>query len=110
MAGRGFDFRVGGREYVKGTWPGGRTSTFDARYFDILPDRRIVYAYDMYVDDAKISVSPAPVEFAPEGGGTRLRCTEQAAFLNGYEYGGSRERDTAGLLDKLGKALREPGS
>ena len=109
-AGREFDFRVGGREYVKGTWPGGHTSTFDARYFDILPDRRIVYAYDMYVDDAKISVSLATVEFFPDGKGTRLRFTEQAAFLNDYEDGGSRERGTAGLLDNLGTALRESGS
>lgn len=109
-AGREFDFRVGGREYLKGRWKNGTTSTFDARYFDILHDRRIVYAYDMYVGDAKISVSLATVEIAPEGSGTRLRFTEQAVFLDGYDDAGSRERGTAGLLDNLGKALRESRS
>lgn len=103
--GREFDFRVGGREYLKGCWKNGSTSTFDARYFDIVPNRRIVYAYDMYVDDAKISVSLATVEIAQEGSGTRLRFTEQAVFLDGYDDAGSRERGTAGLLDSLGKAL-----
>ncbi|MGE5088227.1 MAG: SRPBCC family protein [Candidatus Levyibacteriota bacterium] len=104
-AGREFDFRVGGREYVKGRWKGGTTSTFDARYFDIVPDRRIVYAYDMYVDDAKISVSLTTVEITPEGRGTRLRFTEQAVFLDGYDDAGSRERGTGALLDNLGRAL-----
>jgi len=106
-AGREFDFRVGGREYVKGRWKSGTTSTFDARYFDIVPDRRIVYAYDMYVDEAKISVSLATVEIAPQGGGTRLRFTEQAVFLDGYDDAGSRERGTAALLDNFGRALAQ---
>ena len=73
-----------------------------------MPDRRIVYAYDMYVDDAKISVSLATVEIAPEGSGTRMRFTEQAVFLDGYDDAGSRERGTGGLLDSLGKALGQP--
>ena len=70
-----------------------------------MPDRRIVYAYDMYVDDAKISGSLATVEFAPQGSGTRLRFTEQAVFLDGYDDAGSRERGTGGLLDNLGGTL-----
>ena len=105
--GREFDFRVGGRECLKGRWNNGTTSAFDARYFDILRDWRIVYAYDMYVDDAKISVSLVTVELIPEGSGTRLRFTEQAAFLDGYDDTGSRERGTGGLLDNLGKALEQ---
>ncbi len=35
------DFRVGGRERVRGTWANGRVSDFDACYHDIVPDRRI---------------------------------------------------------------------
>ena len=64
----------------------------------------------MYVGDAKISVSLATVEIAPEGSGTRLRFTEQAVFLDGYDDAGSRERGTAGLLENLGKGLRESRS
>ncbi|HTT85368.1 MAG TPA: SRPBCC family protein, partial [Rhizomicrobium sp.] len=42
---REMDFRVGGRERLKGRWEGGITSTFDAIYHDIIPDARIIYTY-----------------------------------------------------------------
>ena len=103
---RAFDFRVGGHERLVGTWPGGRVSAFDARYFDIVPNERIVYAYEMHIDGTKISVSLATVEFKPAGAGTRLTVTEQGAFLDGYDDAGSRERGTRELLNKLERALR----
>jgi uncharacterized protein YndB with AHSA1/START domain len=72
-----------------------------------LPDQRIVYANDMHLDDKRISVSLATVEFKPVGSaGTRLIFTEQAVFLDGYDDAESRERGTRGLLDKLEMALR----
>ncbi len=49
--------------------------------------------------------SIATVEITPEGSGTRLRFTEQAVFLDGYDDAGSRERGTGGLLDALDKTL-----
>ena len=73
-------------------------------YFDIVPERRLVYAYDMYWQGKKISVSLASVEFVRRQGKrhTKLIVTEQHAFLDGYEDGGSRERGTLGLmLDNL---------
>jgi uncharacterized protein YndB with AHSA1/START domain len=103
---RELDFRPGGRERLTGVWPGGRTSDFDARYHDIVPDRRIVYVYDMHVDTKRISVSLATIEFEPAGAGTRLILTEQAAFLDGFEDGGGRERGTREHLDRLDAALR----
>ena len=103
---REFDFRVGGHERLKGVLPGGRSSDFRSHYFDIVPDGRIVYAYDMYMNDAKISVSLATIEFRPAGSGTRLVVTEQGAFLDGYDDAGSREQGTRWLLDKLDDALR----
>ena len=103
---RVFEFRVGGEERLKGAFPGGRTSDFRSRYFDIVPDRRIVYTYDMYIGTTKISVSLATVEFLAEGAGTRLVVTEQGAFLDGYDDAGSRERGTRGLLDQVEAALR----
>jgi uncharacterized protein YndB with AHSA1/START domain len=71
-----------------------------------VPDRRIVYAYAMQLDDVKISVSLATIEFVPSGAGTTLVLTEQGAFLDGYDDAGSREHGTGGLLDKLGVARR----
>jgi len=103
---RAFDFRVGGRERLKAKWPSGKVSDFDAQYYDIVPDERIVYAYEMHIDDKKISVSLATIEFRPAGSGTMLTVTEQGAFLDGYDDAGSREKGTKGLLDNLEKALR----
>lgn len=102
---REMDFRVGGRERLKGEWDSGMVTDFDARYHDIVPGRRIVYSYAMHLDGRRISVSLATIEFEPEGAGTRLRLTEQGAFLDGYDDAGSRERGTAAQMDKVARAL-----
>jgi uncharacterized protein YndB with AHSA1/START domain len=52
---RHMDVRVGGKERLKGRWEGGMVSTFDAVYHDIVPNERLVYSYEMYLDDKKIS-------------------------------------------------------
>jgi uncharacterized protein YndB with AHSA1/START domain len=100
------DFRIGGREHLKGGSPGGPTHTFDAQYQDIVPDHRIIYTYDMHADDKRISVSLATVEFKPAGAGTRLIFTEQSVFLDGADKPGNREQGTRTLLENLGAALR----
>jgi uncharacterized protein YndB with AHSA1/START domain len=104
---RTMDFRVGGRERVKGGFEGGVTTTFDAVYHDIVPRERIVYAYEMHLDDRKLSVSLATLQIKPEGQRrTRLLVDEHGAFLDGYDDAGSRQRGTADLLDRLGASLR----
>jgi uncharacterized protein YndB with AHSA1/START domain len=103
---RFIDFRVGGKERLSGRKGSGVVSTFDASYHDIVPDQRIVYCYAMQLDDERISVSLATVELRPAGTGTRLTFTEQAAFLDGYDDGGSRERGTRILLEQLGAELK----
>lgn len=104
---RAMDFRVGGREKAIGKWRSGTVSAFDALYWDIIPGERIVYTYEMHIDDRKISVSLATVEFRPEGQGTRLTVTEAGAFLDGYDDAGSREHGTRALLGQLEASLRE---
>ena len=101
------DFRVGGWERHEGTLPGGHHYAYQAVYQDIVPDRRIVYTYDMLIDGSRISVSLATVEFAPEGDGTRLVFTEQGAFLDGYEIPAQREHGMGSLLDLLGQQLTD---
>lgn len=103
---REFDFRVGGRERLKGRWPNGRITAFDSLYQDIVTEQRIVYSYDMHIDGKRISVSLATIEFKPLGAGTGLTVTEQGVFLDGYDDAGSREQGTRALLDKLDAALR----
>ena len=103
------DVRVGGRERAIGKFADGSESRFEALYFDIVPERRLVYTYDMYWQGKKISVSLASVEFVAQGKdgsrGTKLIVTEQHAFLDGYEDAGNRERGTQGLMDNLEVAL-----
>jgi uncharacterized protein YndB with AHSA1/START domain len=100
------DFRIGGRERVRGIFPDGHVSDFDAYYHDIVLNQRIVYAYSMHVDEKRISVSLATIEFEPAGDGTRLTITEQGVFLDGYDDNGSREQGTRFLLDKVGESLQ----
>ena len=100
------DFKVGGRESLSGGPAEGPLHRYEATYHDIVVDQRIVSTYDMYLDDARISVSLATVEISPSGTGSKLIYTEQGVFLDGYDDAGSRERGTRELLDKLDVALR----
>lgn len=100
-----FDFRVGGREYVRGGPPGGPIFTQVSCYQDIVPDRRIVYSYTLDMDETRLSVSVTTVEFNPEENGTRLIYTEQGVFLDGHDTPEQREHGTKLHLDKLGDVL-----
>jgi uncharacterized protein YndB with AHSA1/START domain len=99
------DFRVGGRERLSTGPAGGAVHKFDCCYQDIVPDQRIIYSYDMHLDNTRISVSLTTIEFKPEGTGTRLVFTEQGVFLDGTDSAATREQGTQGLLDNLGAAL-----
>ena len=99
------DFRVGGRESSSGTTSNGQSFRYEAHYYDIVAPQRIVYSYEMYLDTARISVSLATIEFAPDGTGTRLTCTEQGAFLDGLDTATQREGGIGSLLDRLGDVL-----
>jgi uncharacterized protein YndB with AHSA1/START domain len=99
------DFRVGGHERFGGITPEGPTYRYDATYYDIVPDRRIVYCYEMYSGDDRMSVSVATVDIVPAGSGTKLTYTEQGAFLDGIDKPEAREEGTAWLLDNLAKYL-----
>jgi uncharacterized protein YndB with AHSA1/START domain len=100
------DFRVGGREINRGGPPGGPIHAFEGRYYDIVPDQRIIFGYDMHLDETRISVSLATVELTPAGKGTRLKFTEQGAFLDGFDDPGGRERGTIEMLAALGAELK----
>jgi uncharacterized protein YndB with AHSA1/START domain len=96
------EFRNGGREMVRGTHKGGIVSTFECRYYDIVENSRIVYAYEMHLNDTKISVSLATIEIKAEGTSCRLVLHEDGVFLDGFDDGGKgREQGTIGLMDQL---------
>jgi uncharacterized protein YndB with AHSA1/START domain len=98
-----FDFRAGGRERF-GFKMAGTTYRYDARFYDIVPDQRIIYSYEMYADDARISVSVATIEFAKSGDGTALTVTEQGAYLDGIDGPQApslRKQGVTEMLDNL---------
>jgi uncharacterized protein YndB with AHSA1/START domain len=97
------DFRIGGWERF-GFKLRGTTYRYDARYYDIVPDQRIIYSYEMYANGARISVSVATIEFAKNGEGTDLIWTEQGAYLDGIDGTAAptlRKDGTAEMLDNL---------
>jgi uncharacterized protein YndB with AHSA1/START domain len=102
-----FDFRAGGRERFGHKFQD-TTYRYDALYYDIVPDQRIVYSYEMYADGARISVSVATIEFAKSGDGTALTWTEQGAYLDGIDGPQApalRKGGTTEMLDGLTRHL-----
>jgi uncharacterized protein YndB with AHSA1/START domain len=104
-----FDFRVGGHERFGGKAPDGVSYSYDARYYDIVQDHRIIYSYEMYQESARISVSITTVELLSVDGGTTLVLTEQGAYLDGYARPEHREEGIAEQLDNLAVLLRSEG-
>ena len=102
-----FDFRVSGHERFGFVYQG-VNYTYDASYYDIVPDQRLVYSYEMYADGARISVSVATVEFVKAADGTTLTWTEQGAYLDGFDGQDAsrlRQGGTSEMLDSLAKYL-----
>jgi uncharacterized protein YndB with AHSA1/START domain len=104
------DFRVGGSEVNSGGPAGGSVHTFRSRYHDIVADERIVFAYDLLLDDRLMSTSLTTVQLFPAEAGTRLLFTEQGAFFDGLDDPAEREHGTGKLLDALGAHLTAEAS
>lgn len=106
---RTFDFRVGGQERVSGIHQGGMSSIFEARYHDIVPNRRVVYSYEMIVNGVRISVSLATFELEAVGAKTKLVLTEQGVYFEDEDTAKympegaatSRLRGTEGLMNQF---------
>ena len=100
-----FDFRAGGHERLSTGPAGGAVHLFDAHYRDIVRDERIIYTYDMYVAERRISVSLASVVLARAGAGTRMLFTEHGAFLDELTTAQEREEGTRIGLENLATYL-----
>ena len=109
-AGYELDFRVGGREVNRGGPPGGPLYTYESEFRDIIPEQRIIYTYEMFADETRISVSVATVQFRSRDAATQLVLTEQGVFLDGHDTVAQREEGTRTLLDSLAVILNGGGS
>jgi uncharacterized protein YndB with AHSA1/START domain len=99
------DFRVGGFERKLFRSNEGMTFTNDTVYRDILPNRRIVFAYNMSVGTQRISSSHATIELLRGANGTSLIFTEQSAFFEGADGPAMREEGWRFLLEGLATYL-----
>jgi uncharacterized protein YndB with AHSA1/START domain len=108
-AGYELDFRVGGREVNRGGPPDGPIYTYVSEFRDIIPEQRIVYTYEMFADDVRISVSVATVVFNGHDATSQLIVTEQGVFLDGHDTVAQREEGTRSLLDSLEASLKSGG-
>ncbi len=93
------DFRVGGLEVNEGGPKGGFVSRYEGRTLEIVPDERIITAFMMQVDGVPITASLATVEFQPGDYGTKLKYTEQIAFLDGHDHLPQRIEGSEGMFD-----------
>ena len=98
---RSMDFRVGGRETSSVGEPGGVQHRFDATYHDIIPNELIVFTYVMHLDETLMSVSITTIELGAVGDKTRLKFTEQGAFLLDPADAPQREQGTHFLMDAV---------
>jgi uncharacterized protein YndB with AHSA1/START domain len=104
------DFTVGGVEHLTASVSATEKYTYDARYYDIIEGERIVYAYEMYRNETRISVSLTSVLFEASAEGTRLSYIEQGVFLDGQDTAAAREHGTRELLETLGARLQGEGA
>jgi hypothetical protein len=107
---REMDVRVGGRDRLIGKFVDGSESRFEARTSTSC--RRSAWSTPTTCTGrARRSRCRWPaIEFVLAGKGTKLVLTEQHAFLDGYEDGGSRERGTRRCSDNLAHRWRRRSS
>lgn len=98
------EFREGGIEHSYSEHISGMTSKFEARYHHIEPNRRIVYSYEMFVDDELLSVSLTSLDLIPMTSShrqTQLVLTEQGLFLSDKDHATHREDGTREWMEVL---------
>jgi len=104
------DFRVGGTETSRfrmgdNTPMPGTPVANDTVFMDIVPDTRIVTAYTMAVNGARISCSLSTFTFEAVATGTRFTMTEQACFFDNADGVEMRKEGWTHLLDALAKEM-----
>ena len=104
------DFRPGGIEVHRVVYPNGVVQRIEKRYFDIVPNARIIFGYDIQLDTRRLSVSLVTVQFEPSRAGTRMLMTEYIAYLDGHEDLEARIRGTNEGLDRLNRELQSSSS
>jgi uncharacterized protein YndB with AHSA1/START domain len=101
------DFRPGGSERLRVVHPDGSVQLVQKHYFDIVPNARIVFGYDILLDERRLSVSLVTVQFERSAKGTRMVYHEQVCYLDGHQDLEERIRGTHEGFDRLDLALQD---
>jgi uncharacterized protein YndB with AHSA1/START domain len=101
------DFRVGGREHARFGPKGQPNLREEGNFLDIVENTRIVSVGTMHKDDVRISMTLCTVEISADGKGTKLKLTDQSAFLDGRERPDERRSGWGAVLDKLTAFLQD---
>jgi uncharacterized protein YndB with AHSA1/START domain len=99
------DFREGGSEVSSGGPKEGPVHRYRAIYWEVVPNERIVFTYELLIDEVRSSVSLVTVELERDGDGTRLTLTEHGAFFDGLEDPAVRPGGFGSILDALAREL-----
>jgi uncharacterized protein YndB with AHSA1/START domain len=104
------DFRIGGSErlryrFKKGHPIEGQEIVNQTVFMDIVPEKRIVVASLMTLNNKPILAAQVTFEFLPSGSGTDLICTSQGAFFDWPQGPAMIEEGWRGLLDGIGQEL-----
>jgi uncharacterized protein YndB with AHSA1/START domain len=99
-------FGVGEVEFSSFRHQGGPLMTNTTVWHDVQPEERAIFAYSMTFDGRPMSSSLVTVLFEADGaGGSRLRLTEQGAYIGEFADVAGREAGMAELLDALDREL-----
>ncbi|WP_108125572.1 SRPBCC family protein [Saccharospirillum mangrovi] len=97
------DFKVGGEERKRWQTIDGQEQTFTAHYLDIVPEQRIIYAYEMSFAGKRLSASLVTITLTPKENETRMIYTEQVVLLDSDDPDARQHRvhGTEHGLDRL---------
>ena len=106
------DFRVGGTQMLRyklgpKTPVAGMTIVNQARFQEIQPNRRIVKATTMDLEDQRILATLVTVELTPNGSGTDLVLTLQGAYFSSGLPPAMIEAGWRGLLESLAREVEK---
>ncbi len=76
------DFRVGGKETMKGAFNGVVPTSYTATFYDIVEGERFITCFDVTLDNVLFSVSLATTEIQKTETGAKLIFTEQLTYVN----------------------------
>ena len=86
------DFRVGGMERLVARLANGGQMVLETRYWDIVPNERIVATYDVVIRGRRLSVSLWSVQLYATAEGTKLVTVEDGAFLDDLDAADQRRK------------------